>query len=285
MLAAILWSSSGAFVKTLQLPDVTLAVYRAGFAGLSLLIIALATRVKFSFDWRMLGMTASFALMNYWYMASMTRTTAANAIFLQYSAPAWMYLVSVYMLREPQAPRTKPALLIAMAGLAVLIGGEWVRMGTINNGIILGLMSGAGFAAVALFIRLLRSHDPLWLATLNMLAGSGAAALVFLQSPDPAVRAAVWPPPSGTPLLVLIVFGFTQLGLPYVLFGWGLKHVPAPEAGLLALFEPVLMPVWAYLFAGEIPAASTIVGGAILIAALVWQEWPRKTESADQPLR
>jgi drug/metabolite transporter, DME family len=279
MLAAILWSTSGAFVKTLQLPDTTLAVYRAGFAGITLLVVAIATRVRFTFDVRMIGMVTCFGLMNYWYMASMSRTTAANAIFLQYSAPVWMYLVSVFWLGERQQPRTFSALCLAVLGLAVLLIGEWTRSAALTSGIVYGLLSGTGFAGVALFIRLLRDHDPIWLAALNMLTASIVSAVVFLQSADPAVRESVWPPPTGKPLAVLVIFGFLQLGLPYVLFGWGLKHVSAPEAGLLALFEPALMPVWTYVFAREVPATSTMFGGAILIAALMWQAWPRKLES------
>src|SRR5215203_2183471 len=91
MLAAVLWSTSGAFVKALQLPDKTLTVYRAGVAGASLLLVVAATRARVTFEPLMLGMIAAFALMNYWFMASMVRTTAANAIFLQYSAPVWMF--------------------------------------------------------------------------------------------------------------------------------------------------------------------------------------------------
>src|SRR5437764_214837 len=92
ILAAILWSTSGAFIKTLQLPDKTFAVYRAGFAGASLLLVVAAMRTRVTFAPAMLGMVASFALMNYWFMAAMVQTTAANAIFLQYSAPVWMYI-------------------------------------------------------------------------------------------------------------------------------------------------------------------------------------------------
>ena len=283
ILAAILWSTSGAFVKTLQMPDTTLAVYRAGIAGASLLVVALALRVKFTFDGLMIGMVTAFALMNYWFMASMSRTTAANVIFLQYSAPVWMYLVSVFLLREKSQPRTLPALVIAVIGLTVLLVGEWSRSAVLNDGVVYGLLSGVGFAAVALFLRMLRGHDPLWLASLNMLTAGVMAAIAF--SNDPQAWESIWPPPSGKQLAVLIVFSVSQLALPYVLFGWGLKHVSAPEAGLLALFEPALIPVWTYLFAGEVPATSTIIGGAILIAALVWQAWPRKVELADQPLR
>lgn len=279
MLAAILWSTSGAFVKTLQLPDKTFAVYRAGIAGASLLLVVAATRTRITFDVRMIGMVTSFALMNYWFMASMVRTTAANAIFLQYSAPVWMFLASVFLLREKPQPRTAKALVVAVIGLIVLLGGEWSESTALTSGVVYGLLSGVGFAAVAVFLRTLRGHHPLWLATLNMLCAAALAMAVFSQTGDPESWKAIWPPPGGKTLVALIIFSVTQLALPYVLFGWGLKHVSPQEAGLLALFEPVLIPVWTYLVAGEVPAASTIIGGAILVAALVWQAWPRNEVS------
>jgi drug/metabolite transporter, DME family len=279
MLAAILWSTSGAFVKTLQLPDKTFAVYRAGIAGASLLLVVAATRTKVTFDVRMIGMVASFALMNYWFMASMVRTTAANAIFLQYSAPVWMFLASVFLLREKPQPRTASALVVAVIGLAVLLAGEWNQSTALTSGVVYGLLSGVGFAAVAVFLRTLRGHHPLWLASLNMLCAAALAMAAFSQSSDPGSWKAIWPPPTEKTLVALVIFSVTQLALPYVLFGWGLKHVSPQEAGLLALFEPVLIPVWTYLVAGEIPAASTIIGGAILVAALVWQAWPRNDEN------
>jgi DME family drug/metabolite transporter len=280
MLAAILWSTSGAFVKSLNLHDATFTVYRAGFAGASLLLFVLLGRTRVTFDVRMLGMISTFALMNYWFMAAMTRTTAANAIFLQYSAPVWMFLASVFLLREKPQPRTASALVVAAVGLAVLLAGEWNPGQAFSSGVGFGLLSGVGFAGVAVFLRTLRGHDPLWLATLNMLCAAVFAGATFLASKDPAVTNAVWPPPSGWTLVALIIFGTMQLALPYVLFGWGLKHVSPQEAGLLALFEPVLIPLWTYLVAGEIPASSTIVGGSILVAALIWQAWPRSEAAA-----
>jgi len=275
MLAAILWSTSGAFVKKLELPDKTFTVYRAGIAGTSLLLVVALTRAAITFEPMMLGMVAAFALMNHWFMASMVKTTAANAIFLQYSAPVWMYLASVFLLKEPAQPRTAKALVVAVIGLGVLLAGEWNRSAALTEGVIYGLLSGVGFAAVAVFLRLLRRHDPLWLASLNMMCAAALALTAFWQSGDAEAWRAVWPPPTGWTLVVLVAFGTMQLALPYVLFGWGLKYVSPQEAGLLALFEPILNPVWAYVVAWERPAASTIIGGVILVAALVWQAWPR----------
>jgi drug/metabolite transporter (DMT)-like permease len=59
-----------------------------------------------------------------------------------------------------------------------------------------------------------------------------------------------------------------QLGLPYFLFSRGLRSIPLQEAALIALVEPVLNPVWVALIIGEIPSFATVLGGAMILAAL-----------------
>src|SRR5262249_41409190 len=92
-LAAVLWSLSGALAKTIALPGPTMACLRVLFAGLFLLPVLSWQTVRFR--WSMIGMATCFATMNVCYVTAITLTTAANAIFLQYTAPAWMFLASV----------------------------------------------------------------------------------------------------------------------------------------------------------------------------------------------
>ncbi len=76
--------------------------------------------------------------------------------------------------------------------------------------------------------------------------------------------------------LVLIVFGVFQMGIPYWLMARGLQSVRAQEAGIITLLEPILNPMWTYLVSGEAPAVYTYLGGALILAALLWRYWPRK---------
>jgi drug/metabolite transporter (DMT)-like permease len=274
LLAAVLWSTSGVFVRFLSAPDIVLTVYRALFAGLTMMVALAALRIRPTWDWRMTGMILSFALMNYWYMTAINRTTAANAVFLQYSAPLFVFLAGVLLLGEPFRMREFLAVTLGAAGVVVLIIGEVSRGDGIEKALAYGLLSGAGFAAVVVFLRLLRGHPPLWLTGLNQLSAAGAAALVAwlawrLQGDSSFTQ--LWPPPEGRQMGLLALFGAFQFALPYVLFGWGLQHVRAEEAGVLALVEPMLNPVWTYLSHGEKPSGWTLLGGAILLAALLWQ--------------
>jgi drug/metabolite transporter (DMT)-like permease len=272
--AAVMWSTSGVFVRFLSAQDIVLTVYRAFFAGLAMMVALAILRIRPTWDWRMPGMILCFALMNYWYMTAINRTTAANAVFLQYSAPLFVFLAGVLILGEPFRLRECLAVTLGAAGVVVLIIGEVSRGDGIERALAYGLLSGAGFAAVVVFLRLLRGHPPLWLTGLNQLSAAGAAALaawLAWRFQGNSAFTSLWPPPAAPTLGLLALFGVFQFALPYVLFGWGLKHVRAEEAGVLALVEPMLNPVWTYLSHGEKPSGWTLLGGAILLAALLWQ--------------
>ena len=66
------------------------------------------------------------------------------------------------------------------------------------------------------------------------------------------------------------------MAIPYALFARGLREIGAPEAGLIALLEPVLNPIWVALFQHEVPTRPTMIGGLFLLAGLVYRSWPTK---------
>ncbi|MFO0947525.1 MAG: DMT family transporter [Planctomycetota bacterium] len=270
--SAVLWSTSGVFVKNLALPAIVMAEYRAILAGITLLCLVFFRRVRISWNPWMLGMVLCFASMNFLFISSMTLTTAANTIFLQYTAPFWMFLASVLLLREPIERANLVSLGGAMVGIVILIlgqrnldSGNWL-------GIAYGLGSGVMFAGVAVFLRVLRSHDAMWLAALNHLSAGIILATVSFS----------WSIASGTPSEVpsyanlgwLALFGVGQMAIPYVLFALGMQLVSPQEAGIITLLEPVLVPTWTFLSVGEKPSSATLFGGAVLIGMVLFRYLP-----------
>jgi drug/metabolite transporter (DMT)-like permease len=275
--AAVLWSLSGAFTKLLtrptvlgldtpELPPLLIAFGRVFFAGL-VLVPALRPR-DFSFRPLMLAMVLCFAVMNALFVSAMAMGTAANAILLQYTAPMWMYLASVWLLGEPADRRSSVTLAIGLAGIAVIVWGGWQEAQLLVIAIALG--SGLTYAGVVIFLRVLRSASPNWLTVLNHLGG--ALALV------PVLWAVGTGMPAPRQVAFLAVFGAVQMGLPYWLMARGLRVVSPQEAGAITLLEPLLNPVWAFLVAPETetPSAYTLAGGACILGALVWRYWPRR---------
>jgi drug/metabolite transporter, DME family len=285
LLAAILWSLSGAFTKALTTPTVfgldtpalepliigathvpiQIAFYRAFFAGLVLL--PTLRRADIQFKPMMLVMLVCFALMNASFISAQALGTAANAILLQNSAPLWMFLVSVFWLGEKPGVRGPLSMAVGMLGIGVIIVGEWSG----GNALVvaIGLLSGFTYAGVVLGLRILRDLAPAWLTVWNHLLGSLVLLPLVLM-----LQAPTWPQ-----LAALFLFGAIQLGIPYWLMARGLRTVSASEAGVLTLVEPILTPVWAYFVAGEVPQVWTFVGGAIVLLALAYRYWPTATQT------
>jgi drug/metabolite transporter, DME family len=273
-LAAILWSLSGGFTKFLtgvmvqeqgfdEVSALQIAFYRVLFAGL--VLAPGLRRADLAFRPAMLIMALSFAAMNALFVSAMALGTAANAILLQYTAPMWMYLASIWWLGERPERRSTIALLIGMMGIAVIIVGGWDGGQLVT--IVIALGSGVTYAGVLIFLRLLRGLSPLWLTVWNHLLG----ALVLLPL--------IWnePLPAWQQYVVLFLFGSIQMGLAYWLVARGLRVVSPQEAGAITLLEPLLNPVWAYLVWSktETPPLVTYLGGAFILGALAWRYWPR----------
>lgn len=273
VLAAVLWSLSGAFAKVLTRPTplgldappvspLAMACYRVLFAGLVLL--PTVRRRDISFRPMMLVMVASFAVMNRLFVYALAEGTAANAILLQYTAPLWMYLASVWLLGEPPDRRSRTALAVGLFGVAVIVGGGW---GSERPSVVAaGLASGVAYAGVVLCLRVLRAASSRWLTLQNHLVGGLVLLPLAWSGPQPTL------PQLG----VLFLFGALQMGLPYWLVARGLRSVSPQEAGAITLLEPILNPLWAYLVAGETPTPATAAGGAFILGALAWRYWPSR---------
>jgi drug/metabolite transporter, DME family len=275
--AALLWSLSGAFkcllinkhVFDFQLGpnDVngeSIAFYRALFAGVFLTL--LLRRKDVSFRPLMLLGAAFFALMNITFVLALAWGKASNAILLQYTAPMWMYIASIWLLGEKADRRSTFALALGLAGIAAIIIDGWTEAHL--NVILIALVSGFAFAGVMICLRVLRNTSPRWLTVFNHLV----AALVMV----PALCWLGWQELTWPQLGVLVLFGIVQMGLPYLLVSRGLKVVSPQEAATITLLEPLLNPLWAFLVSPstETPSVFTFVGGAFIVGALAYRYWP-----------
>jgi drug/metabolite transporter (DMT)-like permease len=222
-------------------------------------------------SWRpmMLVTGLCFAAMNALYvtaLADSSQGASANAAWLQYTAPMWMYLVSVWLLGEPADRRGAVVLGIGLAGVAVIVWGGWQNENL--RIVVLALGSGVAFAGVMVGLRVLRDVSSRWLTVFNHLF-SAFVLMPFLW---------LWGVelPGASQLLVLFVFGAVQMALPYWLVARSLRSVSPQEAGTITLLEPLLTPVWAYLVSPttETPTGYTLVGGALILGALAWRYWP-----------
>jgi drug/metabolite transporter (DMT)-like permease len=243
-----------------------IAFYRALFAGL--VLVPLLRRHDLSFRPMMVPMAACFAVMNATFVSALALGTAANAILLQYTAPMWMFLASVWLLGERADRRSLAALAVGLAGVAILVAGGWQEAQLFVVGI--GLGSGVTYAGVVICLRVLRDVSPRWLTVLNHLV-SALVLVPFIYALDL---------PTAGQMVVLFLYGGVQMAIPYTLMARGLRTVSPQEAGTITLLEPLLNPLWAYLVAGEEPSLFTLTGGTFILGALAWRYWPCRKPAA-----
>lgn len=293
VLAAVLWSLGSVFMRLLQRPlglglhepelsALQIAFYRGLFGGLFML--ALVRRGQFTFRPVMVPMVVTFTVMSGLYLSALGLGAAANAIFLQNTAPVWVFVFAVLLLGERGDRRGWQSVFLAAAGAVVIVAGGWPRDAAPDRQrteivvLLMGAGSGFVYAGVVLFLRVLRDHASVWLVALNLL-GTAATLGLFVLLAEGAGGFAAWvSAPSAAQFAVLAACGVLQMGVPYWLFTRSLRAVTPQEAAIITLVEPLLNPVWAYLLtpATDTPTASMLVGGALILLALAWTYVPAR---------
>lgn len=277
VIAALLWSLSGFFVKLLTEPPNWLgtmkpvaaeqiACWRCLFGAMALVVMLRPAMIR----WHPLMpvMAGCFAVMNGLFILAMAQGDVAAASLLQYTAPFWVLIINVVVLRRAKAVRRDwIALLIATLGIIVIVIGRLQANQLYAAGLALG--AGIAFAGVMLGLSMLSHFAPPWLAFINQLV-AGLVALPWAMST---------PWPEGGQWIILALFGILQVALPYWLLSHAMKAVPAHEAALITLLDPLFAPVWAYLVTQEIPGVPTWLGGSVFLLALVVRYWPMKEKS------
>jgi drug/metabolite transporter (DMT)-like permease len=291
VLAAVLWSLGSVFMRLLREPlglglsdpplaPLQIAFYRGLFGGLAMLV--LVRRAEVAFRPTMFGMVVAFTVMSGLYLSALGLGPAANAIFLQNTAPLWVFVFAVLLLRERSDARGWQTVVIGAFGAVVIVAGNWPRalppaeQQTQVVILLMGVGSGIVYAIVVLFLRVLRDHSSAWLVALNLL-GTAVTLGLFVLVYDGRAAFVDWvTAPSAKQIAVLVVFGTVQMALPYWLFTRSLRAVSPQEAAIITLIEPLLNPMWAYLITPDkdTPNVWMFVGGALILFALVWKYVP-----------
>lgn len=269
--AAVMWSTSGFFVKAPYLAGwsgPSVAFWRAAFACLALWPLVRNPR----WTWRLIPMTLFFVGMNYTYLTAMVEGTAANANWLQCTAPVWVLLVGVFVYGEKSSWRDWLMVACAMIGVGIIVYNESRGVG--GEAVAWGIASSFFYAGVVLSLRQLRGFNPVWLAALNHLVTALALAPFALADSHF---------PSGMQWVFLAGLGIFQMAIPYVLFARSLKRIAGHEATAIGLIEPLLLPTWAYLAWGDRPAQWTLIGGAFILVGLACRFIEPQAHRSKQP--
>jgi len=251
-----LWSTAGLFIKLLPWNPLLIAGARSLIASVFLLIWLKRPHFHWSFAQVAAGVLNAATMCLFVYANK--ATTSANAILLQYSAPVITAIAGAIILREKPKPEEIAAFVFVVIGMGIFFiegvggGSLWGNIAAATTGLTFGLYF--------VFMRMQKDGSPL---ESNLLSHWITAAVMLPASlffPAPVL--------SPVTLATILALGVLQIGLASVFFAYGIKRVTAVQGVLTAVIEPVFNPIWVFLFVGEAPAASSLVGGFVIVAAV-----------------
>jgi len=254
IIAAVIWSTGGIFIKLISLNAFQLSFFRSLLAAAVFGILFKSEVLRVSF-YSILS-SVFYAGILILFVAATKMTSAANAIFLQYTAPFYVLILEPLLLKTKFERANLFILLICFAGMFLFFLGDFGRGYMLGN--IVAVSSGVCFAAFLLLVRKsgneYQSSAIFWgNIIISLVCSFSLPSITALNSAD---------------VLMVSYLGIIQIGVAYAIFSYGLKRVPAIEASLLSMIEPVLNPVWVYFGYGETPTVYSITGGIIIIFAL-----------------
>ena len=261
--AAVLWSTAGLFVRALDLDVWTMLGWRSVFAAISLgAIVVYQNRGGTLAAVRGLGWPGVAAvpigvISMTGYVASLKLTTVANVMVVYATVPFVAAGVAFLWIGERAARRVLVASGIALLGIMVMAGSA-TRMQDIAGNACAFVMT----ASFAVQLVMARRYPALQMAAVNAIAASLCALVCW-----PMMAATM---PSPLQFLLLAGFGVTTTALAYLLVLTGARHIPSGEAGLVGLLDVVLGPLWVWLAFSEQPGAVALVGGGLVLAAVLW---------------
>jgi drug/metabolite transporter (DMT)-like permease len=266
--AALLFSTGGAAIKLTTLNGPQVACLRAGIAAAVLLLVLGEARRGWS--WRIWLVGAAYAGTTIGFALSNKLTTAANAIFLQATAPLYVLLLGPLVLDEPLRRRQLWYMAALVIGMSLFFVGNQPFSATAPNPMRGNLIAAGAGLSWALTIVGLR-----WLGRESPAGGSAATAPAAAAVACGNLVACVVVLPFALPMfgitatdwVVVAFLGIFQIALAYIFLVRGVRSVGALEVSLLVLLEPILSPLWAWFLHGERPTTWAILGGAIIITA------------------
>ncbi|QYO65797.1 DMT family transporter [Leptolyngbya sp. 7M] len=258
VIAVLLWSTGGLFIKLTSLDAYQVTFFRSFFAAVVVMIVTRKDGLKIN----TFGIFTSiiYAMLLFLFVWATKMTTAANAIFLQYTAPIYILILAPFLIGERFRFRDLLTVVVVLGGMSLFFVGKLEISDYQGN--IAALFSGIFLGLYILLLRHPRAegfnpaiaviYGNLLLAILNAPAGiSALPTMVFLD----------W--------FAVIFLGVFQIGISYILFIKGVRGGTRPlDASLIGFIEPLLNPVWVFIFIGERPAPWALVGAAIVISAI-----------------
>jgi drug/metabolite transporter (DMT)-like permease len=259
VVVGLLWSSAGVLIKLVEWPPLAIWSVRSAVAAAAILAVRrVSWRDLHRVEW---GAGFALALTTALFVAANKYTTAANAILIQYSAPAWVAILGALWLGERATRFDWATIAVALSGITLFFFDQLTFDHTTGN--LFALTAGVMFAVHAATVRRLAQlgRSPLRAILLGHLipAVLGAPFAVAAVAAEP-LPAQAW--------LILVVLGVFQQAVPSLLYSWAIQRATALEGLLVPILEPILSPCWVWIFLGEQPGRWALAGGTLVVGAV-----------------
>ncbi|AEH51941.1 DMT family transporter [Pseudothermotoga thermarum] len=253
IIASTLWSFGGVLIKLVNWNAMAIAGTRSLIAVFVLVLYL--KRFKLNFTKDMIVAACFYSLMVITFVAANKLTTAANAIFLQYTAPVYVAIFGTLILKEKMVIFDYLALAFVFFGMFLFF------FGRISSGSMLGnffaVLSGLAFGLFIVFLRKQKDAKPAESVVLgNFFTAVVGLPFLFRQ------------PITTTNVVGIILLGTVQLGISYIFYSIAITKVTAFEASLIPVIEPILNPIWVFLSTGEYPSKFALIGGTIIVGSI-----------------
>ncbi|MFN2412854.1 MAG: DMT family transporter [Pyrinomonadaceae bacterium] len=256
--AVLLWSTGGLFIKLTSLDAYQVTFFRSLFAAITVLILTRKDGLRINF----FGVVTSFiyAALLFLFVWATKKTTAANAIFLQYTAPIYILILAPFLIDERFRWRDLITVLVVLAGMSLFFVGQ-LRLED-YQGNIAALLSGIFLGLYIMLLRHPRAEG--FNPVIAVIYGNFLLAIITSST-----GITVIPTMTLMDWVAVTFLGVFQIGISYILFIKGVRGGTRPlDASLIGFIEPLLNPVWVFLFVGERPSQWAILGGVIILTAI-----------------
>lgn len=272
LLCAALWSIAGIFIKLIPWNSIVIAGIRSLIAGAVMFVYMRYKRIGFTADRRsMLGGLALCCTLTC-FVAANKLTTAANSIVLQFTAPMFIVVFSVLFLKKKFSRSDIFAVVLTMLGISLFFFDQLTPGHLLGNCV--AIVAGMAFAGY--YMSLEGASESERMSAILMAHGlTFCVSIPFIALEPPELGAA--------PVICIFILGVVQLGIPYVLLGRASGSCPPLACSLLGAVEPLLNPVWVFIFDGEAPGMWALIGGVVVVVTItVWCGYGDLREKAEK---
>jgi drug/metabolite transporter (DMT)-like permease len=255
LLSVIFLSMSGLLIKLSSWDALALNGARSLIAAAVLWIYL--RRPHFTWSLAQVGGAILYAVTIITFVQATKWTTAANAVFLQFTAPLWVALFGIWLLSERPQRIDWITMIVISFGMFLFFGDELTRTGYWGN--LLAIFSGICMALMLIALRKQKAGSPTETILLGNLIAA-AIGLPFIILGDQPVNA--------RELSIILFMGVFQLGLPFIVVTLAVKQLFALEMMLIQTLEPILNPIWVFIFIGERPTPMALAGAVLVTTAV-----------------